>query len=301
MARGNLRRWLAERVAARPVLKPYPGWVLGAGERRGLAARIRQQLWQYLRDEFEVEWLEGLRLRLLPGNETSRAIFVTGRYEPNEFCILDRMLRPGMTFVDAGANMGLYSLFAAKRVMPRGRVLAMEPSRREYEILVRNVEANRLQNVRALRVALSDRRGTAELLVAPLENAGHNTLGEFGYGTALERKETVPVERLDDIIRGEGIERVDVVKMDVEGAEMLALRGATDVLQQFHPVLLLEVSDRTLQYQGSSSREVLASLENDGYGFYGFDAGSGLPQPLEVKPLFDSVNVVALAGETVPW
>jgi len=301
MARGSLSRRLGERIAAAPVLKPYPGWVLGSGERRGIAARMRRLLWPYLREAFEVEWLEGLRLRLLPGNETSRAIFVTGRYEPNEFCVLDRVLQPGMTFVDAGANMGLYSLFAAGRVMPHGRVLALEPSRREFEILVGNVEANQLQNVRTLPVALSDRRGTAELLVAPLANAGHNTLGSFGYGTALERREAVPVERLDDIIRDEGIERVDMIKMDVEGAEMLALRGAAEVLRQFHPMLLLEVSDRTLRHQGSSSGEVLALLGSSGYRFYGFDPGSGLPRPLPANPDFDSVNVVALAGDAAPW
>jgi FkbM family methyltransferase len=293
--------WLGRHAAAKPVLEPCPGWVLGAGERQGLAKRVRRLLWRWLRREFEVEWIAGLRLELLPGNETSRAIFVTGRYEPNEFSVLQKVLRPGMTFVDVGANMGLYSLFAAKKVTAQGRVLAIEPSSREYEILSRNIKRNHLANIRALNIAASDRQGAAELLVAPLKNAGHNTLGEFGYGTALERKERVPTERLDDIVRQEGLERVDVIKMDVEGAEMLALRGAADTLRRFQPLLLLEVSDRTLQHQGSSSRKLLNFLAAEGYQLYQFSSQTGLPCRLERRPQFDAENIVAVAGDAVPW
>jgi len=301
MARGSLSRWLGKHLAAAPVLKPYPGWTLGAGEKQGISARVRRQLWRWLRADFEVEWLEGLRLRLLPRNETSQAIFVTGRYEPNEFCWLNRVLQPGMMFVDIGANMGLYSLFAAKKVTARGKVLAVEPSSRECEILEGNIRSNCLPNVRAVKAAVSDRRGTADLLVAPLRNSGHNTLGRFGYGTTAERSERVPTERLDDLVRTAGFDRVDVIKMDVEGAEMLALRGAAETLRRFHPVLLLEVSDRTLQHQGSSSREVLDFLAREGYRFHSFDHASGLPQPLQVKPYFDSENIVAVGGESAPW
>ncbi|MGO9209711.1 MAG: FkbM family methyltransferase [Terriglobales bacterium] len=301
MVRRSLSRWLGKRLAAAPVLAPYPGWVLGAGEKQGIRARARRQFWRWLRAGFEVEWLEGLRLRLLPRNEISRAIFVTGRYEPNEFCWLSRVLKPGMTFVDVGANMGLYSLFAARRVTAQGQVLAVEPSSRECEILEGNIKSNALQNVRTVKAAVSNRRGKADLLVAPLRNSGHNTLGRFGYGTTAERTEPVPTERLDDILQTVGFDRVDVIKMDVEGAEMLALRGATETLRRFHPLLLLEVSDRTLQHQSSSSREVLDFLVREGYRFYGFDPRSGLPQPQASRPHFDSENIVAVAGESVPW
>ena len=293
-------RWPAERMAARPALRPYPGWVLGSGERQGLRVWLRRQVWKWVPREIEIVWLNSLRLWLQPGNETSRAIFLTGRYEPNEFCVLDRALLPGMTFVDVGANMGLYSLFAAKKVLPQGWVLALEPSSREYELLKRNVQLNGLQNVRALRVAASDRSGTAELLIAPLKNAGHNTLGAFGYDTALERKEVVPLERLDDVMRKEGVQRVEVIKIDVEGAELLVLRGAVETLRRFHPLLLLELSERTLRHQGSSAREVLDFLKREGYRIYGFDERTGLPSPLQRQPPFNSENILAVAEEGTP-
>jgi FkbM family methyltransferase len=297
---GMVSRWLAEHVAAKPVLSPYPGWSLGAGLSRPLSAWARRQLWLWVRSSFDVEWLEGLRLNLDPRNETSRAIFVTGRYEPNEFCVLARVLQPGMTFVDVGANMGLYAMFAARKVVPGGTVLAIEPSSREYEKLVKNIETNRL-GVRALRVAVSDRAGGAELLVAPLRRSGHNTLGAFGYDTPLERKETVALASLDQIVAEQGLQRLDVIKMDVEGAELLALRGATRVLREFRPLWLLEISDRALQHQNASSRQIFDLLAAEGYRVFEFDTRSGLPQPLTPRPWFDSENVIAVAGDSLPW
>src|ERR1700741_2539984 len=100
-------RGLGARLAARPALEPVPGWYLGFGQSTKLGTRFRKKIWRLFRDPFQVPWLEGVGLSLIPGNETSRSVFVTGLYEPNEFCLLSRLLKPGMTFIDIGANMGL--------------------------------------------------------------------------------------------------------------------------------------------------------------------------------------------------
>src|ERR1700758_4255297 len=140
------------RLAAKPVLQPYPGWVLGSGQSASSQTRFRRAVWRLCRKPFTVPWFDDLRLTLHPGNETSRSIFVTGLYEPNEFLLLSKILKPGMTFVDVGANMGLYTLYAARQVGPQGRVLAIEPSRREVEALKENVEVNAVNNVRIWRM-----------------------------------------------------------------------------------------------------------------------------------------------------
>src|ERR1700756_4629680 len=121
------KSWPA-RLAAKPVLESFPGWVLGAGQSGDFPTWLRRQIWPLLRSPFEIEWLDGLCLTLYPENEICRSVFVTGRYEPNEFCWLSRILEPGMTCIDVGANMGFYTLFAARRVTESGRVLAIEPS-----------------------------------------------------------------------------------------------------------------------------------------------------------------------------
>jgi FkbM family methyltransferase len=288
-------------MAAKPVLEPYPGWVLGSGQSASAAARFRRTLWRCFRRPFVVRWLDDLHLTLYPGNETSRSIFVTGRYEPNEFCLLARVLKPGMTLVDVGANMGLYTLYAARRVGLSGCVLAIEPSSREMETLKGNVEINALNNVRVRQVALSDHASEVELLVARAQNSGHNTLGEFGYNTPLDHREKTRTQCLDEIVQDEGLSKIDVIKMDIEGAELSALCGAVNTLRRDHPLLLLELADRLLRHQNSSSTAVLSLLTEHGYRMYGFDPGTGLPTPLTRRDYFDSENIIAMAGDSLPW
>jgi len=281
------------------VLAPWPGWQLGseAPDRRGFLQR-RKRLWGALIAPRTIRWLHGLRVRVYPGNETSRCIFVTGCYEPNELYLLDKVLRPGMTFVDAGANMGVYTLFASRKVGKAGRVVAIEPSSRDFERLRDNVELNRLANVRLLRVAVSNRRAEGELLIAAEEHSGHNTLGAFGYDSVVAQgRERVRVERLDDIAEQQGLRRVDVIKMDVEGAELSALEGAERALARFRPMIVLELSDRTLVHQGCTSGHVWEFLGRSGYLVYGFSDETGLPVLAERKGHFDGENVVAVPEE----
>jgi FkbM family methyltransferase len=295
------RRRLRSRLAAKPVLEPFPGWWVGAGQSDGVATRVRKIAWRWLRDPFEVTWFDGWRLSLYPGNEISKSVFVTGRYEPNEFYLLSKVLKAGMTFIDVGANMGLYTLFAAGRVGETGCVVSIEPSRREMEMVRTEVERNGLRNVRLLPVALSDRRSEVELLVAPLEKSGHNTLGAFGFaGTALDHRERVQTVRLDDLLQSEGLSRVDVIKMDIEGAEQAALLGAAETIEKHRPILFIELSDRSLQHQQASSQEVLAILARQGYRVYGYEPSTGLPAR-RAGNVSGAENVVAVHGDSTPW
>ena len=282
-------------LAARPRLHPVPGWVLGTGQRDTTAKYLRRIVWRQFRRPFSSAWLDGLRVNLYPGNEMSRSIFVSGLYDPNELSLLKQILKPGMTFVDVGANVGLYTLFGARCVGPDGRVIAIEPSRREVGIVRGQVALNGLQNVTLLPIAVSDREGEAELLVAPLEKSGHNTLGAFGFDTVLDHRERVEMRRLDDVLREQGVERVDVIKMDIEGAEEAALRGAVETLRRDGPVLFLELSHRSLQHQKSSSARLLGLLAELGYNVHGYEASTGLPSP-EPRECSEE-NVVAVRGK----
>ena len=300
--RESTSRWLARCAPPSPVIRPYPGWRLGAGERRSghLSTGLRRQLWYGVSVPILTAWLNGLRVYAYPGNETSRALFITGNYEPNEFFVLDQMLRPGMIFVDVGANMGLYTLFAARRVGEHGTVLAIEPSTRECGRLLKNVEINSLSNVRLLQNAVSDSRSDADLLVAEDKWSGHNTLGAFAYDTPLAAKETVRTERLDDIVLRAGLSRVDVVKLDVEGAEYLALKGAARIVERFRPLLLLELADRALCHQGCNSAQIWDFCRQIGYQIFAFDQRTGLPVPAQQKPYYESENVFAVPESSEP-
>jgi FkbM family methyltransferase len=199
-----------------------------------------------------------------------------------------------MTFLDAGANDGFYTIFAAKRVGSQGTVWAFEPSGREVGRLRHNLELNRLA-ARIFPLALADSSGQAELRVGAYEHAGHNTLGAFAYQTEMESKELVEVRRLDEVVSENPLARLDVIKIDVEGAELRLLRGAVETLRKYRPVLLFEVSEGSLKHQDGSPEELLAFLRSENYLIYTFDRVTGLPAP--AAPRVFGENMIGYPSE----
>lgn len=243
-----------------------------------------------------MDWYYGLRVNVFLGNDVSHCLFVGGCIDPNEFALLDRVIEKGMVIVDAGANDGLYTLFAAKKVGPNGVVVSIEPSRREFDRLQSNLRLNDLRNVRAFRIGLSNRSEQGVLKVSGYEHEGQNTFGEFSYeDVECSHTEEVPLKRLDALVREAGLSRVDLIKLDVEGGEFLALEGARMILEAHRPLLLLEVNDKALQAQSSSATEVLSLLGSMGYEVYTFDNTSGKPSKVgansELSPNIVGVHV----------
>jgi FkbM family methyltransferase len=227
----------------------------------------------------EIPWVEDLKLSVTLGNDLSRCMYVCRSFEPNDFAFQAGYLQPGMVALDIGANEGAYTLFASRRVGSTGRVLAFEPSSREYARLIANIELNSLPNVSAFAIGLADREGEGTLRVAEDEHAGLNTLGLFVHKTEQARCETIALQRLDSIVAEERIDRLDFIKMDVEGAEFAVLSGASDSLAHFKPVVQLELLEGALQAQGSSGTEVLRLLGAMGYRFYETSTETGQPRP----------------------
>jgi FkbM family methyltransferase len=241
---------------------------------------MRKQAFELSHTPFLIRWFLGLRLYVYPPeDESTRVIYFTGYFEPNEFKILNKLLEPGMVFLDVGANMGLYTIFASKKIGKSGLVVSIEPSSREFKRLQRNVEVNRLQNVRLIQAAVLHSDGEADLLVAPNDHSGHNTLGNFAYqGIILKQKEHVMVKTVDGITTNLSLSRLDVIKMDIEGSEFLALKGAERTLKKFKPILMLELFNETLKHQGCNSDMIFTFLTSLGYLIYGFDKNGNLLQ-----------------------
>jgi FkbM family methyltransferase len=315
----NLGRWLIVNAPAIgstyaaflapgiPRLKPRPGWMFAQEyyeQRRWLACR-RGALWEAAREKdlavpITVRWHGGTTVDLTLGNDNSLCLYVCGSFEPNEFAFLDRVLRPGMVFVDVGANDGYYTLFAARRVGPSGRVVAAEPSSRERAHLQRNLGRNGLDNVAVVPAAIGAAVGLADLHLAHGVHAGHNTLGSFAHDDVVRASlERVPIEPLDSVIARLGLARVDFVKIDVEGAEASVIAGAATVLSAMRPLMLIEVNDKALRAQGNCADALMATLRDDlRYEIFVFSPVTGLlERPIDGHPL--SANVVAIPGERV--
>lgn len=296
------RTWSMLRLAGmlrftRP-LRPIPGWRYGLVERADdWSTRARRHVWNYfhfrqLRPAFEFRWHHGLCFETFLGNDLSRCLLIDGCFEPNEIYWLSTVLRPGQTVIDVGANEGLYSLFAAACVGPAGRVIAVEPSSREVARLRANLKLNPRLRVDVEQIGLSRAPGEALLNVASATHAGHNTLGTFAYeGIDAALPERITLTTLDHLAGR--LDHVDLIKIDVEGAELAVLEGAVQTLQRHRPVILFELLDTALKQQGASADGVLAFLTGLGYQFLVLDDATGRFVP-QAAPDQRSENMVAI-------
>jgi FkbM family methyltransferase len=208
------------------------------------------------------------------------------QYEP-ELPYLERILFPGMTFVDAGACYGLYTLAASRLVGEAGRVIAFEPASRAFRVLQKNIILNSLANVLAYPLALTANNGRALLYRHP--NVGCDSLGRDHSFT--ETAEEIATESLDNVLRKISVNQVDVIKMDVQGAEELVLRGANKILNSSHPAVIFEVYPPGAILVGLSPYGAWDFLDNLGYKFFIVDRHGALRR--EMSPAADR-NVVAI-------
>lgn len=205
----------------------------------------------------------GLTLRLPEDDDIARAIVTTGSYEPYLLNHLLQNVREGDTFVDVGANLGAVALPVAKRIGPKGRVLAFEPSQRNIVLLIRNSLANDLVNVEAFPIALSDRNGSV------LSNVDLYTSNKSLQDEPLSKlsggMEVVPVVRMDNFL--DEAQKIDVMKIDVEGFEYRVIRGGINTIRRTKPKIYLEYSD-AFQRSGSGvpGRQLLQQMIALGYG-----------------------------------
>jgi FkbM family methyltransferase len=147
---------------------------------------------------------------------------------------------PGGVAIDIGANLGEWTLPLARAVGPAGRMLAIEPAPRAAAALDKTLAANALTQVELVRCALGDRNGAAEFAVPLVTSARSDTGTAHLGGAAGHDVVTVALRRLDTLAAERGLDRIDLVKIDVEGHERPVLDGAAATLARFRPVLVLE-------------------------------------------------------------
>lgn len=150
-----------------------------------------------------------------------------GHLEPGLVKLFSSMVKRGMTIVDIGANIGIYTLLAARNLYGEGKIYSFEPTPRIYNILKNNIQLNGFLEqdiIRLNQVALSDKEGVSQFAVFN-DNCGHNSLFPKSLNNNLEQQEIIEVStRILDEVLGNG-EKIDIVKLDAEGAEPFILRG----------------------------------------------------------------------------
>ncbi|HEX7083264.1 MAG TPA: FkbM family methyltransferase [Gaiellaceae bacterium] len=226
--------------------------------------------------ERSVAFAGSMRIRVRLDDAVGREIFVHGTSEYYLAAVLERLLAPGETAVDVGANVGEHTLRAARRVGPAGTVVAVEPQPEVFRALQRSVAENGFADrVRLICAAASDREGEG-LLYLP-EHAGNSGLATLeadsprAGGAALgggAARLHVPLIRLDDVLVG--LAAVSLIKVDVEGHERPALAGAERTVAAFRPAILFEAdADSAAWTDPGSTTAVLQGLGYEVFGIVG--------------------------------
>jgi len=198
----------------------------------------------------------GRGLKFNPGS--ANAGYRLGTSEPGVQAALTQLVQPRMTVYDIGANVGFFSVIAARLVGPDGQVVAFEPVLKNCDQLTLNAQLNSFTNVTVRCEALGNENGCATFFATHEPTLGR--LKKFGAPEPGSDEITVAVRQLDRLIIESGLPQPDLIKMDVEGAEVDVLLGASEILATARPLLLIELH--------GTNDPVAILLEQQGYALY---------------------------------
>ena len=208
-----------------------------------------------------------LQLWLYPNDGVGRLTYYFGYHEPEIFRFLDNYICDGMVFLDVGANIGAYSLFAAKRVSPGGKVYAFEPQHETFARLIHNIELNEFDNIIAEHCAVGCTEGEVEIVKD--SDTAKSYVKSFALLEGDNQLERCPVATIDGCLGHGSVERVDYLKIDVEGVEYNVLKGGENFIKKHVPsIIQVELFDDLLCRSGSSVAKVCELLEIFGYRCY---------------------------------
>jgi FkbM family methyltransferase len=257
-------RWLA---AAAGIVRRLPRGRYRAMDALSRAVHVPAFSARFPRSDCELVFECDLR------NSLAREVYFTGQYEPQETALIEALVRPGNTFVDVGAHWGYFSLIASQRVGGAGRVISIEADPRLFRTLSRNVRDNELVQIEPVHVAAAAETGV-------LRMSGYREQDDnWGVSRLLGSAPSdgpnvfdVPTASIDALLDKRGITTVDVLKMDIEGAEALALRGMEAGLRAGrYRMMVIELHPAALTDFGSSVAVLVELISGFGYRAWRID------------------------------
>jgi len=239
---------------------------------------------------------DGLRYDLDLSQAIDLTIFVLGRFEPSTVAAFRRYVKPGATVLDIGANIGAQTLQLARLVGPHGRVLSFEPTAFAFAKLRRNLQLNPqiADRVTALQCFL--RGENAKTLPSSvysswsLQRSTEAHDKHLGVAMATSGAHSATLDR---VLAEQGVEKVDLVKLDVDGFECDVLAGAGDLIRRSRPTFVMEILPYGLVEQGASLEQLLNFLIPFGYRLYNERTEALLPS--------DAATLERMIGEGASW
>ena len=191
------------------------------------------------------------------------------RYEMNVLNFFNNYVKEGMVVIDAGAHIGLHSAILAQKTGPTGKVIAFEPTPDTFELLKKTIAINGIQGtVIPMQQALAAEKGKATFYVSTVPATNSNSLSDNKRANVNEKAIEVDITTIDDLVSEQSLSRVDLIKIDVEGAEYSLLKGATATLTKFHPRISLDVHPIPIKNFGDSLGEIWDFVIKHDYKVY---------------------------------
>jgi len=219
---------------------------------------------------------------LNPTEHIQQQLFWYGYYEKEVGELLKRVVKPGDVFLDLGANIGYFSLLVAHD-SPSVKVISFEPVAGLFQNMNNNVSLNNIKNISTINAAVGEINEEKELFVSAPDNLGMSSFHQpENFSGKTER---VRVVTIDNWFKTAGLSEIDIIKLDIEGSELAALKGMKEVLQQQKPVLIVEINPGTLSMFNLKPSDIYDHLKQ--FHFEGFlileNAKLEQVDPVEIK------------------
>ena len=244
---------------SKPVLRPFSG----------IYYHIYRLVYSSIKEEKLVKTPMGPYIYVDYSDFVEREV-ANGTYEREYMEMFCKSILEGNVVIDVGAYIGIFSLLASERVGDTGCVHSFEPVPRNHERLLRNIKINQAKNIRVYKKGLFDEKEILPISI-PENNPAESTLYEYCMSevSSLSKinKEVIEVELVpfDELAGAEGIQKVDIIKIDVEGAEYRVIRGMERTLKSNNPVLFMEYNPTLIEQVGEHCVEMIPLLINCGF------------------------------------
>lgn len=188
-----------------------------------------------------------------------RELLFLGRYEQDLTWVIENLLGDGDLVIEAGTDIGIHTVFMAKKVGPRGRIHGFDPLASAIADTQRHLDLNDLNNVILNQAALGEREGKSTIYSFANLPRAHSSLKDLGMSISLAQE--CSMTTIDNYVREQSINQLKLIKLDIEGYEMLALQGAMNSILQMHPLVVVEANFETSGTLGYRPQDIKVWFE----------------------------------------
>jgi FkbM family methyltransferase len=264
--------------------------------RRGLKYFLKAAKWLGIENKtYRKRLANNFYMQVNPSEHIQQQLFWYGHYEKELGGLIRKILKPGDVFLDIGANIGYFSLLAAKHE-PTAKIISFEPVSSAFKKLEENISLNTAKNVNALNFGVGEKNEERKIYISDEDNTGMSSFQKPENYSG--KTEMVKVITIDDWFRSSGLAKIDIIKLDVEGSELASINGMDEALKNFKPLVIVEINPETLSQFDLTPAAIFHRFGDLSFsGFLIFN--SGVIEPINSYQRGDTNNVLFIHDEKI--